>query len=157
MSVQKITPFLWFNNNAEEAALFYTALFPNSRINQITRYGENSPFPAGTAMSVSFELFGTPILALNGGPHYQLTPALSLFLRCDNQEEIDLFWDSLAVDGKPLQCGWITDKFGLTWQIVPGRIMDLLNNPDPEKAKKVMATMLAMQKIEIQPLIDAAK
>jgi predicted 3-demethylubiquinone-9 3-methyltransferase (glyoxalase superfamily) len=149
---RKITLFLWFNNNAEEAVHFYTSLFNNSKILETTRYGEGAPLPKGTIMTISFQIEGEEFIALNGGPHFAFTPAISLFVRCDSQPEVDRLWQKLLDGGKPMQCGWITDKFGLTWQIVPSVLKSLLHDPDPVKSKRVMQAMLKMIKLDIAEL-----
>jgi len=153
---QKITPFLWFNDNAEEAAKFYVSIFKNSRIGAITRYDDAgaraSGRPAGSVMTVPFELDGQSFTALNGGPHLKFSGAISFVVDCDTQPEVDHFWEKLSAGGQELQCGWLTDKFGVTWQIVPGVLIQMLQDKDREKAKRVMAAMLTMKKIEIAPL-----
>jgi len=153
---QKITPFLWFNDNAEEAAKFYVSIFKNSRIGTITRYDDEgaraSGRPAGSVMTVPFELDGQSFTALNGGPHLKFSGAISFVVDCDTQPEVDHFWEKLSAGGQELQCGWLTDKFGVTWQIVPGVLIQMLQDKDREKAKRVMAAMLTMKKIEIAPL-----
>jgi predicted 3-demethylubiquinone-9 3-methyltransferase (glyoxalase superfamily) len=154
---QKITTFLWFDNNAEEAAKFYTSIFKNSRIRQSARYPEGAPSPAGTVMTVEFELDGQEFIALNGGPHFKFTEAISLFVHCKTQEEVDYFWEKLTADGgQESQCGWLKDKFGLSWQIVPDGLMKQWTNGDPEKAKRVMAAMMTMKKLIIKDLEAAA-
>lgn len=155
---QKITPFLWFDDNAEEAVNFYATVFDNSKIHHISRYPEGSPFPAGTAMGVSFELDGQPFEALNGGPEHPFTEAISLFVRADTQEEIDRLWDGLVVDGGSHdRCGWLKDRFGLSWQIVPPQLGELLGDPDPERAGRVMGAMMQMTRIVIAELEAAAE
>jgi predicted 3-demethylubiquinone-9 3-methyltransferase (glyoxalase superfamily) len=154
--MQKVTTFLWFDNQAEEAAKFYTSLLPNSRIVEVSRYGEGAPQPKGTAMVVAFTLDGQEYHALNGGPHYQLTPAVSLAVKCDTQEEVDRLWAALTADGgEPVQCGWLKDRYGLSWQIVPTALPRLLQDPDPEKAKRVMQAMLQMVKLDVAALENA--
>ncbi|MBV6699078.1 VOC family protein [Kitasatospora aureofaciens] len=156
--MQKITTFLWFDDQAEEAAAFYTSLFPNSRITQLTRYGEAGPGAAGSVMTVEFELAGRAYVALNGGPEFHFTEAVSLQVECDDQQEVDELWAKLTADGgQGGPCGWLKDRFGLSWQITPRVLLDLIGDPDRAKADRVMATMMRMQKIEIQPLLDAAK
>jgi predicted 3-demethylubiquinone-9 3-methyltransferase (glyoxalase superfamily) len=150
--VQKITTFLWFNSNAEEAASFYTSVFKNSKILNVSRYGDGAPFPRGTAMTVTFQLEGQTFVALNGGPHYQFTPAISLFVDCGSQEEVDRLWTRLTDGGEESQCAWLKDRFGLSWQIVPRRMMELIQDPDPAKARRVMEAMLRMKKIVIADL-----
>jgi predicted 3-demethylubiquinone-9 3-methyltransferase (glyoxalase superfamily) len=154
--MQKITPFLWFDDKAEEAANFYISIFKNSKIGRITRYGEAGPGPKGTAMSVTFQLEGQEFFALNGGPHYKFTPAISLFVDCKSQEEVDELWEKLSAGGRKDRCGWLTDKFGLSWQIIPSVLGELLNDKDAEKSQRVMKAMLKMDKIEIDALKQAA-
>ena len=151
--MQRITPFLWFDTQAEEAVNFYTAIFANSKILGISRYGENSPGPAGSVMTVDFEIEGQRFVALNGGPIYHFTPAISLMVDCWTQEEVDRLWERLTSDGgKPVQCGWLADKYGLSWQIVPNRLLELISDPDPAKSNRVMQAMLKMTKIDIAAL-----
>ena len=147
----KITPFLWFDTQAEEAANYYVSLFPNSRITHVSRYGDAGPGPKGSVMVVSFELNGQSFTALNGGPHYKLTAAFSLMVNCTEQAEIDRLWEALGAT--PNVCGWTTDQFGLTWQINYAGLPDLMTGP---KAGKVMGTMMGMKKVDIQALKDAA-
>lgn len=153
--MQKITPFLWFDGRAEEAATFYTSLFNNSKIGKVTRYGEGAPAPKGTAMSVEFQLDGQEFIALNGGPMFKFSPAVSFFVKCETQPEIDHFWEKLSEGGSPQQCGWITDKFGVSWQIVPPVLGEMLGDEDPAKSKRVMEAMLRMVKLDIRKLKDA--
>jgi predicted 3-demethylubiquinone-9 3-methyltransferase (glyoxalase superfamily) len=153
--MQKITPFLWFNNNAEEAANFYVSIFKNSKIGSVTRYGDAGPGPKGTAMSVTFTLEGREFYALNGGPQFTFTPAISLFVNCETQEEVDSLWEKLSSGGRKDRCGWLQDKFGLSWQIIPTALGRMLGDSDPEKAKRVMQAMLQMTKIEVQGLQQA--
>ena len=150
--MQKINPFLWFDTQAEEAAKFYTSVFKNSRIVSVSRYGEAGPGPKGTAMSVTFELEGQRYLALNGGPQFKFTPAISFFVNCDSQQEVDDLWSKLSAGGKEERCGWLTDRFGLSWQIIPKALGELLGDPDREKANRVMQAMLKMVKIDIAGL-----
>jgi predicted 3-demethylubiquinone-9 3-methyltransferase (glyoxalase superfamily) len=154
--MQKITPFLWFDDKAEEAANFYISIFKNSKMGKITRYGEAGPRPKGTVMSVTFQLEGQEFFALNGGPHYKFTPAISLFVDCKSQEEVDELWEKLSAGGRKDRCGWLTDKFGLSWQIIPSVLGELLNDKDAEKSQRVMKAMLKMDKIEIDALKQAA-
>lgn len=154
--MQKITPFLWFDDKAEEAASFYISIFKNSKMGRITRYGEAGPGPKGTAMSVTFQLEGQEFFALNGGPHYKFTPAISLFVDCKSQEEVDELWEKLSAGGRKDRCGWLTDKFGLSWQIIPSVLGELLNDKDAEKSQRVMKAMLKMDKIEIDELKQSA-
>jgi predicted 3-demethylubiquinone-9 3-methyltransferase (glyoxalase superfamily) len=151
--MQKIVPFLWFNDNAEEAINFYTSIFKNSKITKVTRCGDAGPGPKGTVMTATFQLEGQDFYALNGGPHFKFTEAISLFVNCETQAEVDDLWTKLlAGGGKESQCGWLKDRFGLSWQIVPTALGRMLNDPDPEKAKRVMQAMLQMVKIDIAKL-----
>ena len=150
-----ITPYLWFDNNAEEAMKFYTSIFPNSKIGSMTRYGEAGPGPAGTVMSGTFELNGREFMVLNGGPLFPFTEAISLFVSCQTQEEVDSLWAKLTQGGEPGQCGWLKDKFGLSWQIVPTALVEMLGDRDAGKAKRVMEAMLKMSKIDIKVLKQA--
>ena len=151
-----ITPFLWFDDKAEEAAAFYTGIFKNAKIVSVSRYAEGAPRPAGSVMSATFELEGQTFIALNGGPHFSFTPAVSFFVTCQTQDEVDHFWDRLSAGGKVQRCGWLTDKYGLSWQIVPAILGELLQHPDPATARRVMAAMLAMIKLDIAALQRAA-
>ena len=153
--MQKITPFLWYNNNAEEAMNFYTSIFPNSKIITISRYGEAGPGPKGSVMSAIFEINGQEFYALNGGPLYTFTPAVSFFVKCETQEEVDYFWEKLSEGGTPNRCGWLTDKFGLTWQVIPAVLGSLLQGKDAEKSKRAMMAMLQMVKLDIKTLQQA--
>jgi predicted 3-demethylubiquinone-9 3-methyltransferase (glyoxalase superfamily) len=150
--MQKISPCLWFNDDAEEAANYYVSVFPNSRITATSRYGEGDRMPVGTALLVTFELDGLGLQALNGGTDLPFTEAVSLSVPVDDQEELDRLWDTLTLDGEPGPCGWLTDRFGLSWQIVPSVLDELLNDPDREKAGRVMQAMLAMSKLDIAAL-----
>lgn len=158
---QKITTNLWFDTQAEEAAVFYTSIFPNSQINHVSRYGKEGHdvhgMPEGTVMTVSFELEGRPFVALNGGPHFKFNESISFIINCDSQEEVDYYWDKLTAGGDPnaQQCGWLKDKFGLSWQVIPAAMYELLNDPDKDKAGRVMEAMLQMKKIEMAPLLRA--
>jgi predicted 3-demethylubiquinone-9 3-methyltransferase (glyoxalase superfamily) len=157
MARQKVTPFLWFDNNAEEAATLYVSLFKNSRLGHIARYGEGGPGPAGQAMTVEFELDGVSFIALNGGPHFKLNEAFSMSIDCHDQAEVDDLWTKLIANGgAPSQCGWLKDRFGLSWQVVPAMLPKLLSDPDPEKSKRVMQAMMQMSKIDIAKLQQAA-
>lgn len=151
----KIAPFLWFDGKAEEAANFYVSLFKNSRITSVNRYGEAGPGPKGMVMAVTFELEGQQFMALNGGPQFSFTPAISFFVSCDTQQEVDYLWEKLSEGGKPNRCGWLDDRFGLTWQIIPTALMKLMSDPDPEKSKRVMQAMLQMEKIDVKRLEQA--
>ncbi len=154
--MNEITPFLWFDTEGEEAATLYTSIFPNSRILDVSRYGSAGPRPEGMAMTVSFELEGQKFVALNGGPQYTFTEAVSFQVSCATQDEVDRFWSALSEGGEEGPCGWLKDRFGLSWQIVPTRLPELLGDPDPEKAQRVMQAMLQMKKIEIDELERAA-
>ena len=153
--MQKITPFLWFDGKAEEAVNFYVSIFKNSRVGTITRYGDAGPGPKGTVMIATFQLEGQDFIALNGGPQYSFTPAISLFVDCKTQEEVDDLWNKLSEGGKTDRCGWLRDKYGLSWQIVPSTLRELMADKDPEKSKRVMKAMLQMTKIDIQGLKQA--
>ena len=150
--MQKITPFLWFDNNAEEAMNFYVSIFKNSKVLTVSRYGEAGPGPAGTVMTAEFEIEGQEFVLLNGGPRFQFTEAISFVVNCETQEEVDYFWERLSEGGKKSRCGWLKDKFGLWWQVVPVILAELMSDKDPEKSKRVMQSMLTMDKIEIEPL-----
>ena len=153
----KITPWLWFDTEGEEAAQFYTSVFPNSRILDVSRYGSAGPRPEGTVMTVSFELDGQRLAALNGGPDFSFTEAVSFQVACADQDEVDHYWNALSDGGEEGPCGWLKDRFGLSWQIVPNALPRLLGDPDPERAQRVMAAMLKMKKIEIAELERAAE
>ena len=150
--MQKITPFLWFDNNAEEAANFYLSVFKNSKILNTARYSEVGPGPKGTVMTVEFELDGQEFVALNGGPQFKFTEAVSFVVNCDTQEEVDYYWERLSEGGEKSRCGWLRDKFGLGWQVTPTILGKLLADKDQEKANRVMQTMLKMDKLDIEPL-----
>jgi predicted 3-demethylubiquinone-9 3-methyltransferase (glyoxalase superfamily) len=154
-STQKITPFLWFDNQAEEAANLYVSIFENSGVTGVNRYGEAGPGPQGTAMTVSFELEGQEFTALNGGPEYKFTEAISFFVNCESQAEVDELWEKLSEGGEQGPCGWLKDKYGVSWQIVPTVLGEMLSDPDPEKAQRVMQAMLQMKKIDIKGLEEA--
>jgi predicted 3-demethylubiquinone-9 3-methyltransferase (glyoxalase superfamily) len=155
--MQKITPFLWFDGQAEEAAEFYTSIFRRSKILSVTRYGDAGPGPKGQAMTVAFQLEGQDFTALNGGPEYKSTPAISFFVDCKSQKEVDDLWTKLSRGGEPNVCGWLTDKFGVSWQIIPSALPELLQDEDPVKANRVMEAMLKMTKIDIKALQRAYK
>lgn len=159
--MQKITPCLWFDGQAEEAVSFYVSIFKNSSINTITRYNEAgskmSGLPNGSVMTILFYLDGQEFLALNGGPEFKFTEAISLIVNCETQAELDELWDKLSEGGEEVQCGWLKDKFGLSWQIVPTIVSELLNHPDPEKSHSVMKAILQMRKLDIQALKMAAE
>jgi predicted 3-demethylubiquinone-9 3-methyltransferase (glyoxalase superfamily) len=152
----KIHPYLWFDNQAEQAATFYTSVFKNSRIVEVQRYGDAMPEQAGSVMIVNFELEGQAFTALNGGPQFTFTEAISLFVDCHDQPEVDYLWERLTADGgEEGPCGWLKDKYGVSWQIIPSTLMELLSDPDPEKAKRATEAMFTMKKIDIQGLRDA--
>jgi predicted 3-demethylubiquinone-9 3-methyltransferase (glyoxalase superfamily) len=152
----KISPFLWFDSEAEQAMNFYTGIFKNAKVLGVNRYGEGAPLPKGTLMTARFELEGLRFTALNGGPLYTFSQAISFVVDCETQEEVDHYWENLSAGGKQQQCGWLIDKFGVTWQIVPSRLPELLSHPDPVKAGRVMQAMLQMRKIDIAALQRAA-
>jgi predicted 3-demethylubiquinone-9 3-methyltransferase (glyoxalase superfamily) len=154
--MQKITPFLWFDNQAEEAANFYVSIFKNSKIGTVTRYGDAGPGPKGSVMTVSFELEGQQFTALNGGPHFKFTEAISFVVDCKSQAEVDEYWDKLSAGGRTDQCAWLKDQYGVSWQIVPRVLMELISDPDAAKAQRVMQAMLQMTKIDIAKLQRAA-
>lgn len=153
--MQKITPFLWFDGKAEEAVNFYTSIFKNSKIGDIRRYGAAGPGPKGTVMSASFELEGQEFIALNGGPQFTFSPAISFFVNCKTQKEVDELWEKLSTGGEKLQCGWLKDKYGVSWQIIPDALGKMLNDPDPQKSQRVMKAMMQMRKIDIEGLKQA--
>jgi predicted 3-demethylubiquinone-9 3-methyltransferase (glyoxalase superfamily) len=157
--MQKITPFLWFDDKAEQAATFYTSIFKNSKIVNIARYGdagaEVSGRPKGTVMTVAFQLEGQEFVALNGGPQFKFTEAISFVVNCQTQQEVDEYWEKLSDGGQEVQCGWLKDKYGLSWQIVPTILSEMLSDPDPKKAERVMKAMLQMKKIDIKGLKQA--
>ena len=155
MKMQKITPFLWFDNQAGEAARFYTSIFPNSVVRNTSYYSDAGPNPKSSVMTVSFELDGLLLVALNGGPAYKFTEAISFVVNCDSQEEIDRYWEKLSEGGKEIQCGWLTDKFGVTWQIVPVRMIEMMQDKDPEKARRVVQAMFPMKKLDLAVLEKA--
>jgi predicted 3-demethylubiquinone-9 3-methyltransferase (glyoxalase superfamily) len=154
--MQKITPYLWFDTEGEDAARFYTSVFPNSRIVEIARYGSAGPRPEGSVMTVGFELDGQKFVALNGGPEFTFSEAISFQVSCETQDEVDEYWDRLSEGGEEGPCGWLKDRYGLSWQIVPTALFRLLDDPDREKAQRVMEAMLQMKKIEIAGLEQAA-
>jgi predicted 3-demethylubiquinone-9 3-methyltransferase (glyoxalase superfamily) len=155
MASPKITPFLWFDHQAEEAANFYVSVFPDSRIVKVVRYGAAGRGPPGSVMTVEFVLDGRPFVALNGGPHFKFTEAISFVVNCQTQEDVDRYWDRLSAGGSEVQCGWLKDKFGVSWQVVPIELPALLSNPDPEKSQRAMKAMLAMKKLDIRALKEA--
>lgn len=150
--MQKITPCLWFDNEAEEAANFYCSIFNDSKILNVSRYGESGPGPAGSAIMVEFQLEGQRFLGLNGGSHFTFTPAISLMVDCRTQEEVDAYWNKLSAHPEAEQCGWLKDKYGLSWQIVPKALGELMSDPDPVKSQNVMKAMLQMKKLDIAAL-----
>jgi predicted 3-demethylubiquinone-9 3-methyltransferase (glyoxalase superfamily) len=150
--MQKITPFLWFDNKAEEAANFYVSIFKNSKILNIARYGEAGPGPKGSVMMVTFQIEGQEFMALNGGPQYTFTPAISLFVHCETQAEVDGLWTKLTAGGKEVQCAWLQDKYGVSWQIVPETLLELMQDKDRVKSQRVFKAMLQMTKIDIEGL-----
>jgi predicted 3-demethylubiquinone-9 3-methyltransferase (glyoxalase superfamily) len=151
----KITPFLWFDNTAEEAIKFYTSIFKNSKVGNVTRYGDAGPGPKGSVMSATFEIEGQEFMVLNGGPHFKFTEAISMFVSVDTQQEVDELWEKLSAGGQKSRCGWLKDKFGLSWQIIPKALGELLGDKDPRKSQSVMNAMLQMDKIDIARLQDA--
>jgi len=153
--MQKITPFLWYNDNAEEAMNFYLSIFKNSKSISVSRYGEAGPGPKGSVMSAVFQLDGQVFFALNGGPHYKFTPAISFFVNCETQEEVDELWEKLSEGGKKEKCGWLTDKFGVSWQIVPTLLGKLMNDPDAGRSQNVMKAMMKMTKLDSKLLQEA--
>ena len=153
--MQKITPFLWFDGNAEEAMNLYVSVFKNSKVVSVTRYGEAGPGPKGTVMSATFQLEGQQFYALNGGPQYKFTPAISLFVSCETQQEVDDLWNKLSAGGHKDRCGWLQDKYGLSWQIIPTVLGKMLQDKNPRKSQNVMKAMLQMDKIDIAKLKQA--
>ena len=154
--MQKITPFLWFDDKAEEAMNFYVSIFKNSKAARVTRYGDAGPGPKGSVMSATFELDGQEFFALNGGPHFSFTPAISFFVNCETQQEVDDFWEKLSEGGEKQRCGWVKDKYGLSWQIVPSILGKLLQDKDAVKSTRVMKAMMQMDKLDIRGLEQAA-
>ena len=150
--MQRITPFLWFDHQAEEATNFYVSIFKNSKIGQVSRYGDAGPGPKGTILTVSFELQGQQFIALNGGPKFKFSPAISFVVNCETQQEIDAYWEKLSAGGRIDQCGWLSDKYGLSWQIVPTSLGELMSSKDPEKSGRVMKALLQMTKLDIEVL-----
>jgi predicted 3-demethylubiquinone-9 3-methyltransferase (glyoxalase superfamily) len=153
--MQKITPCLWFDDQAEEAARFYTSIFKNSKIGKITHYGEGAPRPKGSVLTVSFTLDGQEFLALNGGPQFKFTEAVSFIVNCKTQKEVDRMWEKLSEGGKDLQCGWLKDKYGVSWQVVPTILADMWSDPDPARAGRVLQALMGMQKLDIKALKKA--
>ncbi|NIX77725.1 VOC family protein [Microvirga terricola] len=155
--MQKITPFLWFDTEAEEAMNFYVSVFKNAKAGKVTRYGDSGPGPAGKVMTASFELNGVPFTALNGGPQFKFNEAISFVVHCQDQAEVDELWEKLSEGGEQRPCAWLKDKFGISWQIVPTVMIEMLSEPDPAKSKRVMEAMLQMTKIDIATLKRAMK
>ena len=153
--MQAITPFLWFDNQAEEAAKFYTSIFKHSKLGDITRYGEAGPRPQGSVMTVAFQLKGQEFIALNGGPEYAFSPAISFFVSCETQAEVDELWEKLSAGGEEQPCGWLTDKYGVTWQIIPSGLVEMLNSQDAEKSRRAMHAMLQMKKRDLAKIKQA--
>ena len=153
--MQKITPFLWFDTQAEEAAKFYTSIFKNSQITQVTRCGDEGPGPKGSILTVAFTLDGQDFVALNGGPVFNFTEAVSFVVNCRTQDEVDMYWEKLTAGGREVECGWLKDKYGLSWQIVPTVLFEFLGDPDPVKSKRVMQAMMQMKKMDISALKQA--
>jgi len=153
--MQKITPFLWFDSNAEEAMNLYTSVFKEAKVLSVTRYNGAGNGPAGKVMTAVFQLFGQTFIALNGGPQFKFNESVSFVVNCTSQEEVDYYWENLSLGGRPSRCGWLKDRFGLSWQIVPTVLGELLQTNNPEKAKSVMAAMMQMNKMDIQKLRDA--
>jgi predicted 3-demethylubiquinone-9 3-methyltransferase (glyoxalase superfamily) len=148
-----ITTYLWFDRNAEQAVEHYTSMFPRSKVTQVARWGEGAPFPKGAIMNIAFELDGQPFIALNGGPQHKFTPAISLFVPCASQDEVDHYWSRfLDGGGKAVACGWLEDRFGLSWQIVPTKLVELMSDPDPKRSGRVANALMTMQKIDIAAL-----
>jgi predicted 3-demethylubiquinone-9 3-methyltransferase (glyoxalase superfamily) len=150
--MQRITPCLWFDARAEEAAQFYTSILPGSKITAVTHYGDSGPLPKGTVMTVLFQLHGQEFMALNGGPQFTFSPAVSFMVKCESQDEIDRYWDQLSADRSREQCGWLQDKFGVSWQIVPAILDRLITDRDPAKVERVMAAVMKMRKLDIAEL-----
>jgi predicted 3-demethylubiquinone-9 3-methyltransferase (glyoxalase superfamily) len=153
--MQKIVPFLWFNDEAEEAVNVNVSHFPNSRVTSTSRYGDAGPGPKGSVMSATFQLDGQEFYALNGGPHYKFTPAISMFINCESQGEVDDLWEKLSAGGRKDRCGWLQDRFGLSWQVIPKALGEMLRDKDPQKSKRVMQAMMQMDKIDIAKLKQA--
>ncbi|MCH8617942.1 VOC family protein [Undibacterium sp. TS12] len=154
--MQKITPFLWFDHQAEEAVEFYTSIFKDTKVHSVSRYGEGAPLPKGTVLTIKFTLAGQEFVALNGGPHYSFTPAISFVVDCESQEEVDYYWEKLlAGGGEENQCAWLRDKYGVSWQVVPRALINYLNDTDAAKAQRVMMAMFQMKKIIIADLDKA--
>ena len=153
--MHKLSTCLWFDGKAEEAMNFYTSIFKNSKKGAVSRYGEGAPLPKGTVMTASFELLGHEFMALNGGPQFTFTPAISLMVACDSQQELDEYWEKLSSGGETVQCGWLKDKYGLSWQIVPAILPELISEKDPARSQRVMQAVMQMVKLDIQKLKQA--
>lgn len=153
---QKITPFLWFDTEAEEASNLYVSIFPNSRVTGVSRYPEGAPGAAGTVMTVNFELDGQPFVALNGGPTFSFDEAISFQIDCESQDEVDYYWDRLSEGGEEQACGWLKDRYGLSWQVVPSGLGEVLADPDPQRGQRAMQAMLAMNKLDLEAMKRAA-
>jgi predicted 3-demethylubiquinone-9 3-methyltransferase (glyoxalase superfamily) len=153
--MQRITPCLWFDHQAEEAARFYVSIFKNSKLGEITHYGEGAPRPKGSVLTVRFQLDGEEFLALNGGPVFKFTEAISLIVNCETQEEVDRMWEKLSKGGEKVECGWLKDKYGLSWQIVPTVLAKMLSDPDPARADRVLQAVMQMKKLDIKKLEEA--
>jgi len=153
--MQKITPCLWFDDQAEEAARFYVSVFKNSKVGEISRYGEGAPKPKGSVLTVRFQLDGQDFLALNGGPVFKFTEAISLTVNCETQEEVDRMWEALSAGGQQVQCGWLKDKYGLSWQVVPTVLGKMITDPDPARSNRVMQALMQMKKLDIKKLEEA--
>ena len=153
--MQKITPFLWFDNQAEEAVNFYTSIFKNSKVGKVSRYGDAGPGPKGAVLTASFVLDGQEFIALNGGPKYKFTPAISFVVPCETQQEIDHYWSKLSAGGRTDRCGWLADKFGVSWQVVPTLLGQLMSDKDSQKSERVMKALLQMTKLDIDALKSA--
>jgi len=155
--IQKISPFLWFDHQAEEAVHFYTSIFKNSKIELVTHYGDAGPGPKGSVMTIAFQLGGQEFVALNGGPHFKFTEAISFVVNCESQEEVDHYWEKLTEGGAEVQCGWLKDKLGLSWQIVPTILVELLQLKDAEKSQRVMKALFKLTKLDLPALKAAAR
>lgn len=155
MAIQRITPFLWFDSQAEEAAEMYCSIFPNSKVGKVARYGEAGPGPAGTAMTVEFQLDGQPFIGLNGGPHFKFNEAVSFVVNCETQDEVDFYWQKLAEGGAESRCGWLKDKFGLSWQVVPTVLSKLMTGPNSKATQRAFQAMMGMKKLDIRALQQA--
>jgi predicted 3-demethylubiquinone-9 3-methyltransferase (glyoxalase superfamily) len=153
--MQKITPYLWFDNQAEEAVNFYTSLFKNSKVLEVTRYGEGMPLPAGTVLTIAFQLDGQEFVALNGGLQFKFTEAISLFVNCETQEEVDTLWAKFTEEGEESMCGWLKDKYGLSWQIIPAGLGELISGTDTEKSARAVQCMFTMKKIDLAKIRQA--